>query len=161
MSDNGALFENQLILDALGGVGQALKRIEAGAKQYNAIVGTTVYKNVLEHFELQEGPDGGWKAWSDIYEQHMQKRGKAGNLLLQDTGRMRNSFRPSNFRHVPGGVLFYNPAKTSEGFPYAYAHDKGGDKLPQRQFMWLSDFAMEEVADKTVAFVLDKFFGVT
>jgi phage gpG-like protein len=34
---------------------------------------------------------------------------------------------------------------SGKGFPYAEAHDKGGPKLPQRKFMWLSKEGMEKI----------------
>jgi hypothetical protein len=86
----------------------------------------------------------------------MEQIGKSGNKILQDTGRLRQTFVPTNYRAVSGGIVFFNPAKTKSGFPYAAAHDegfaKGGKK---REFMWLSEIAMEEISDSALNWLME------
>jgi hypothetical protein len=130
------------------------KAIERGEREYALAIGALVQKDVIHHFENEEGPKGRWKEWSRIYTEHMLRIGKAGNQLLQDTGRMRNTLKPSNYRKQSEGLEWYNNAKTKRGFPYAYAHDEGGDILPKRTFMWASNKLMDNVARTTLAFAL-------
>lgn len=138
-------------------------------RTFGAIISTVVYKNIIEHFEEEMGPDGKWTPWSASYIAAIQgrvafryfkgriiplgphqmeeygikpaRRGKMGKIL-QDTGRLRQSISPSKWRPNPEGIVFYNNAKTKSGFPYAQAHDDGGPNLPQRKFMYLSKKGM-------------------
>lgn len=131
--------------------------VDKGSKQLAAIISANVFRDIMAHFDQEEGPGGeGWATWSQMYAEHMDKRGRGGNKILQDNGRLRQSFTPTNYRVVPGGALFYNSAKTQDGFPYALAHNEGGGKLPARTFMWISEIAMEEVANSTLKWLLDE-----
>jgi phage gpG-like protein len=128
-----------------------IKKVQAkwqdvnSGKEFSAIVASVVFADIMDHFAKESGPSGKWTAWSKIYAQHMQRTGKQGNLILQDSGRLRQSFTPTNWRNDRGGIVFYNNAKTKSGFPYAAAHDTGGPKLPKRQFMWLSPTGMVKI----------------
>lgn len=118
-----------------------------------AVISTFVFQDVINHFEKEQGSAGKWKAWSKVYAEHMESVGKGGNQILQDSGRLRQSFTPGQWRAHPSGIEWYNPAKTKDGFPYAFAHNEGGPKLPKRDFMWLSGGAMEKIAEATLAFL--------
>lgn len=112
-----------------------------------------VFRDVIQHFKDEKGPDGQWTAWSDAYAEHMARIGKSGNRLLQDTGRLRNAFEVGT--HQPAdGFLFVNKAKTDAGFPYAQAHDEGGPKLPKRQYMWVSMEALEDVGSMVLNWIV-------
>lgn len=124
-------------------------------KQLGGVISANVFKDIIDHFSEEEGEDGPWTDWSSSYVQQMFSKGKSGNRILQDTGRLRNSFKPSNYRAEEAGILFFNNAATKGGFPYAAAHDIGGPKLPQRKFMWLSDMAMESIAEQTLKWITD------
>lgn len=155
-----AIFDDHEVREFLDTLKWKGLDIERGSRQLGGIIASTVFKDILAHFDQEQGPDGQWKGWSSIYAEHMATIGKAGNKILQDSGRLRNSFRPGNMRFegnaLGGGIVFFNPAQTSEGFPYAAAHDEGGEKLPQREFMWLSEIAMEEIGEQTLAWLLDE-----
>lgn len=132
------------------------KRSDQIHKRDNAFVDTIsmfVFQDIIAHFEKEQGSRGKWKAWSKVYAEHMEKIGKGGNKILQDTGRLRQSFTPGQWRGRPAGIEWYNPAKTKSGFPYAAAHDQGGGKLPKRDFMWLGKGAMDKIAKATAAFM--------
>lgn len=116
-------------------------------REYIATLSVLVFQNIMDHFEQEEGPGGPWKAWSKVYDEHMQKIGKGGNKILQDTGRLRQSFTPRNVRRVSDGILWFNPAKTKKGFPYAAHHDE------TRTFMWLSPGILEDMAGVTLNFL--------
>lgn len=132
-----------------------VSQVKDGARTFADILSVSVFKDVISHFEKEEGSGGKWKKWSDAYQSHMEKIGRSGNQILQFSGRMRQSFTPSNFRQVSEGILWFNPAKTKSGFPYAYAHDEGGPQLPRRNFMYLSDKAMSDISKKTLQFILE------
>lgn len=130
------------------------KQVADGGKAFGMALSAIIFRDVMGHFEREEGPDGKWEPWSDMYDDHMQRSGKGGNKLLQDSGHLRNAFLPTNYRSASDGIVWFNPAKTKKGFPYAYHHDEGADKT--RSFMWLSDEGSEKIAQVTLDFVLGK-----
>lgn len=155
------------------------KKIQA---KYVGLLSAIVFKDIIRHFEQQQGSEGPWKKWSKSYQAAIagkiafrkvngktvpfnpkesekvllppRKPGK----ILQDTGFMRQSFKPKNSRILGNneGILWYNNAKTKSGFPYAAAHDKGGDLLPKRDFMWISESALNSIAFQTLEFLTDE-----
>ncbi len=129
-------------------------QIKGRAAAYIDSVSVFVFQDVMDHFKNESGSEGQWKSWSKIYADHMQKIGKSGNKILQDSGRLRQTFHPGMYRGMPAGIQWYNPAKTDSGFPYAYAHDEGGPKLPKRDFMWLSESILEKISEATLAFLV-------
>lgn len=131
-------------------------QIKGGAKAFGALASAVVFGDIISHFEKQQGSEGAWAPWSSAYRTHMDKIGKGGNMILADTGRLRQSFTPTSYRQVNEGILWFNPAKTKSGFPYAAAHDEGGPKLPKRDFMWLSDEAKDKLEDVTLKFIEDE-----
>lgn len=138
---------------------KAIKKVQEakdGGRAFGMLLSAIIFKDVIDHFEKEEGPQGGWQEWSSMYRDHMQKIGKGGNKILQDSGHLRQAFTPTSYRKVGEGILWFNPAKTKSGFPYAYAHNEGGKKLPARTFMWISDEATEKVSEVALNFVLGK-----
>jgi phage gpG-like protein len=130
-----------------------MKDIENGESSFIGIVGATVFKDVIDHFSKEQGQDGPWAPWSKVYQRHMMKIGRQGNKKLQFTGRLRQTFKPTDSRKVSGGLVWYNNAMTKNNFPYAQAHDEGIGS-PQREFMWLSPTAVETIAKQIVNFTL-------
>ena len=122
-------------------------------KAFSAIA----FADVIKHFEQEAGPTGRWTKWSDLYEKHLNRIGRGGNKILQFSGRMRGSIQMTNeASRARNGILLFNPAQTSRGFPYAKAHNEGGPKLPKRQYFWLSDRAMDLIVLKTLDFMLEE-----
>jgi len=150
------IFEDKDIQNFLKNIDRRLKDVGDGKRKYLGILGAIVFRDVMEHFEKEEGPDGKWKPWSDVYKKHMQRTGKSGNKILQFNGRLRQNFKPTNVKSSSEGISWFNNAKTSTGFPYAAAHDEGGGSLPQREFMWASEKAVNDMADQTLAFILEE-----
>ena len=148
-----AIFEGKVAEKFLQDLEKKIKKTVNAEKEILGLITARVHRDVIQHFERQEGSDGGWTPWSDSYSEFMAKIGKSGNLILQNTGRLRNSFQPSS-KQTKGQFAWVNPAKTSEGFAYAYAHDEGGSRLPKRDFMWLSDDAQEDVAKIMLDYVV-------
>lgn len=150
------VFENKEIIDFLENLGKRLKNIKDGERRYAGLLSTIIYKDVMSHFDKQEGSDGKWDHWSYYYTVKMEKSGKGGNKILQDTGRLRQSFLPTNNRSSNEGITWFNSAITKQGFPYAWAHNEGDGNLPKRDFMWASDKAMESMTEKTLQFMIDE-----
>lgn len=125
-------------------------KIDRRSSEYVSELSVYVFQDIIDHFAKEEGPEGPWTPWSRAYAEHAAKRGQ--RMILQDTGRLRNSTIMS--RPTSEGILWFNPAKTESGFPYAAAHDEGGPTLPKRSFMWLSDLAQEKIAEATLRFML-------
>lgn len=150
-----ALLDDKEIKSFLKGLSKRSNEPQKN-KEYVDLLSAITFKEINDHFIKEEGPSDNWKPWSKIYTDHMSKIGKSGNKILQDTGRLRQSFFPTNYRTSSEGVLWFNNAQTKGGFPYAAAHDQGGPKLPQREFMWLSDKAVEKMTEQTLAYILDE-----
>ena len=174
-------FENEEIKDFLKNLNTRLKKIKDGEKKFVGLLSAIVYRDINKHFEDEEGSERKWPQWSLSYAMTVNGRGafrkfkgrtvfldpyqmeelnikpprKPGNIL-QDTARLKNSFKPQNFRSTSDGILWFNNAKTKSGFPYAFAHNEGGDQLPKRDFMWLSDKAQEEISVETLQFMIDE-----
>jgi phage gpG-like protein len=121
-----------------------------------SLMNVVVFGDIISHFEKEEGSEGPWKEWSSIYREHMERIGRADNQILQFSGNLRQNFTKSSYRSVSHGIEWFNPAKTKSGFPYAAAHDDGGDRLPKRDFMWLSPDGFDRVMENTLAFILDE-----
>lgn len=117
-------------------------------------LGPIVYKDVIKHFEQETGPEGKWKPWSAAYRKQMERRGRAGNQLLQWNGHLRQVFKPTNYRTSGEYVYWYNNAKTKKGAPYAYYHDEGKAPNPKREFMYLSEQAKGFMIDAIFKYIL-------
>ncbi len=156
MSDEAQVtFDSSAWEDLLKQVDKKWKAVYA-RREFAELISIIVYGDIISHFDAEMGPKSKWTAWSKAYSEHMSKIGKSGNKLLQDTGRLRNSFTPSNWRAQNDGLMFYNNAKV-KGFPYAKAHDEGGKKLPQRKFMWLSQPGMNRIITVTQNWLKEGF----
>ncbi len=126
--------------------------------QVEEIVGAIsaiVYRDVIDHFKTESEPNGPWQPWSDVYAKHMTRIKRQNNKILQFSGKLRQNFSPGDRRTNEQGIEWFNNAKTKSGYPYAWGHNYGDKKLPQRQFMWLSQEAMDTIAD----IVLNKIVG--
>ena len=157
MSDNVvAEFKDKEVKDFLKHLDSRLKDVKDGTKKYGGILSSVVFADVISHFENELGSGGPWKSWTKAYKDKMAKIGKGGNKILQDTGKLRQNFKPQDFKSVKNGILWFNDAHTKSGFPYASAHDKGGGSLPKRDFMWLSGDGIDKISELTLQFMLDE-----
>ena len=144
-----ASFDGRKVTDLMDDFIIKFEAIDGKSKQFVDLLSVLIYRDVIDHFDKQEGPNSGWQKWSTKYAERMSKLGKGANKVLQDTGRLRQSFLPNKWRTTDDSIVWYNNAKTRKGFPYAYAHNEGGPKLPRRQFMWLSDKAIKDIEKQT------------
>jgi len=133
-------------------ISKNVKTITALEKAWVKTISPRIFRDVMDHFNKEAGENTKWKPWSKSYQKHMQKLGKGGNKKLQDSGRLRNSFKPTNVKKDKSSLIWFNDAQTKGGFPYAAAHDIGGSRLPQREFMWLSSKAFQDVSKITAKF---------
>lgn len=113
-----------------------------------AAFSTRGFSDIIKHFEAQRGPNGAWKPRSPetqrAYARLNKKHAKYNptNKLLQLSGNMRRNFLPGNIEdHGQNAIVFFNPT------PYAAAHDDGSNKrnIPQREFMYLTDKAVDDM----------------
>ena len=114
------------------------------------------FKDIVEHFSKEEGPNGSWQKRSPATQIAYGKiaaglwappRGmRAGsfspsNKLLQLTGNLRQSIGPGNMTVKRDSVTIFANA------PYSAVHDEGGKNMPARPFMWLNDDVQEKMLD--------------
>ncbi len=126
---------------------------------------TAGYSDVIEHFKMEMGQDGKWRARAAstqaMYAAIASGRQKPpkgmrrgsyspSNRLLQLTGQLRGSLMRSNVERMSSkSIMFYsNDIK-------AGTHDEGDPKrgIPQREFMWLSDKSQETMLDIILEFL--------
>ncbi len=162
-----AQFDDERVRLFLLNLEKKVKKVDLQSNDYMILLNAIVFKDVIRHFERQEGSEGmPWKQWSPSYlaskiaktltKSGRVRKGRRGFVgkLLQDTGRLRNKFTPTSFRKDDNGIVWFNNARTKKGFPYAFAHDTGGPKLPKRSFMWLSNDAIKQIESDTLEFLL-------
>lgn len=106
-----------------------------------SVVSLFTFKDVVDHFRKEQGPEGRWPALKPSYAKWKRKQGKT--KMLQFTGQLRQGFLPSNIRdNDESSVVLFNPVE------YAGKHDRG-EGVPQRQFMWIGRRA-QDLMDKSL-----------
>jgi phage gpG-like protein len=98
-------------------------------KTVTSIIAVHVFADIIDHFEEERGPSGPWQAWSKAYSDHMKKKGRGGNQILQNTGWLRQNVKPNNWRASNEGMLFYNNAKTKGTVTDDNSSDRDLDKM--------------------------------
>jgi len=147
MAGEGIIFRDAKMKAFFKKLDSNVKDIEKRDKQFWSILTAISFRDVINHFDKQAGPNEPWKKWSTIYADRMEKTGKSGNKILQDSGRLRQSITPADTSsRIKKGQLLFNPAKAKSGYAYAWGHNTGDGKLPQREFMWLSKRAIENMS---------------
>lgn len=143
-------FDSKEWIKFLSELDKKWKDIET-RKTFGGVVSSTVYKDIIEHFEEEKGPEGKWDEWSNAYATHLKKIGRSGNKILQFSGRLRQSFTPQSWRSTEDGILFFNKV------PYAKHHDEGESsyKGNPRKFMWLSNKGMNSIVEQTLKWLLE------
>lgn len=144
-----AIFEDKRVNKFLSQVIANTKSATTHQRKYVDLIAVHVFQDIIDHFKKEQGPEGKWKAWSKIYREHLQRIGKAGNKILQDTGRLRQGVQATNYEARRDGIAWYNRVS------YAAAHDQGTKRLPKRSFMWLSKAAMKQISSTTLDFIAD------
>lgn len=145
--DNRVVIDDKEVREMLSNLIKNVGKISEKAKEYVGLLSSVVFRDLIRHFENQEGPDGKWKPWSPRYANYMAKIGKSGNLILTDTGRLRQGWQPTRYRIVNEGVIWFNPVS------YGKKHNEGIAPFPKRQFAWISKDASDEMERQTLKFV--------
>lgn len=117
---------------------------------FGRMAATWYYKDYVEHFNKEQGPDGKWQKWSPAYRKYMRKIGRGDNKILQNTRKMFNSFNAKKWRKRFGSIEFYNDS------PYGAKHNYGQKGMPERRFMWISEWAMKNIIDGTLKLVTEE-----
>lgn len=146
MADVELKFDSAEAKKFLSDITNGVRSVAKLKKAFVDAVGANVYADIIDHFEKEEGQDGKWQAWSEIYAERMKATGKGGNKILQDTGRLRNSISANKRRIVTDGIEWYS------NIEYAARHNDGLSGMPQREFMWLSDSRQDAIAEIALAF---------
>lgn len=150
-----------------------IDRLENPTKIFK-IISTMAWKDVMDHFEKEQGPSGKWKNLKYPREKR-QGQGSGRDKVLQDTGFLRSRTRKRAF---PKRAEVFNPLK------YAAVHNGGlkvpdrtpktsggyltfrirgqwvktkfakGFRMPKREFMWLSSGARSRIAKRFIRFVM-------
>lgn len=126
------------------------KTVKGADTKYIGLLSSVVYRDIIDHFTKEEGAKSKWLALNPDYEAWKRKKKKTKMLVL--SGALRQGFTPiksgKQAKKYQGGILWYNPVK------YSGKHDRG-EGVPMREFMWLSDKAVEDISKQTLAFILD------
>jgi len=132
-----------------------LRRIENPKSEMEIIAGKA-YKNVVQHFQNEEGKSGKWKGLAESSAKKRrpgmsQKKAaikgiKSAVKLLQDTGRLRNSLR---WRTLTNEIHVYTQ------IIYAAVHNFGYNKrnITQREFLWLDQQTIKSIYKSIVNFI--------
>lgn len=153
-----ATLKDKELRKFLNDVSNNLRDIRSGSNRYVRQVSPIAFANVMKHFQQEMGPEGPWSPWSSSYIKQIMSRKRKPANILQDNGRLRNSVIPAigikgRKNEIP---ILVNKAKTTKNFPYAAHHDEGkSDGKKPREFMWLDDTALGNLAIETLDF-LDK-----
>ena len=148
-------FTNEQVSKMLTDMNRRVDDFKHKRKPVLGLLSANIFADIMEHFQHETGETSRWKKWSDSYDKAMKARGRGGNKILQDSGRLRQTFKPTSYRVMGDGVMWYNNAKTKDGAPYAYYHNEGGKKLPKREFMWLSQRAMSKIESELLQFIAE------
>lgn len=113
----------RIVVNGLSGVRKKLNRVAQFNRLQMNVVSEMAKKDVLDHFNKEQGPTGRWKP---------TKKGKG--KILQDTGRLKSSIK---------GKSSSRKAEVSTNVSYAGVHNFGssGRNIPKRKFLWISQKA--------------------
>jgi phage gpG-like protein len=129
------------------------KEVTDADKKFASSIAIMVYKDILDHFKKESGPQGKWKAWSKAYAEHKRKIGKGGDNILQDSRRMVQNLTPESYRVRSSEIEWFNNTKAEDGTPYAYYHNEGAGGMPERRFMWLSKSVEQKLLKASLAYI--------
>lgn len=151
-----AQLRDERIRQYFAGLEKRYHQIEKKDRQVIGLMSAIVFRDVLDHFAKEQGPDGHWPMLSGPYSVKKAKKSGWGAPMLVVNGRLRMAFQPTNYRMTSDSVVWFNNAKTKTGFNYAAAHNTGGPQLPRREFMWLSDNGMDDIESSILKFLEGK-----
>jgi hypothetical protein len=146
-------FNASKMISYMKGLRKRTKEVSDADRKFASTIAVFVYKDILDHFDKESGPQGKWQAWSKMYAARMNKLGKGGNKILQDTRNLVQNVKPENYRVGKGEIEFFNNAKAKDGTPYAFHHNEGAGGMPERRFMWLSKAVEQKLLKASLAYI--------
>lgn len=142
-------------------------KMDKSDQYLRAAAGTVGFKDIIEHFAEEKGPNGAWPIRSPSTKERYARilsgmsKPPAGtargafdpsNKLLQLTGLLRQSLMPGKGGIRSGGknavVMFTNVV-------YARTHDEGRGPIPQREFMYLSEGGQQRMVDVLLGMITE------
>lgn len=142
----------KFLRDLKANASNSYKWLMAGANTYG-------FRNVIEHFSKEEGPSGKWTKRSsrtqEMYKRlsRTNSRYNPNNKLLQLTGNLRKSLLSGGSQNLKR--YGNNAVMMFTNIEYAGKHNYGKGRIPQREFMWLSDKTQSDILE----LVLNKVVG--
>ena len=92
--DLRATFKDKRLRKFLSQLDKNSKSIRKRRKDYAVALSANVFEDIMNHFEREEGPKVKWVSWSNTYQKRMDRQGKGGNKILQDSGTLRKGIIP-------------------------------------------------------------------
>jgi len=160
MAETLVTFDNKEVNKLLKRIGKNLKAIKGREKDFNMLLSTNVFQDLMHHFDNAPlgtqsksfGGSGGisWPKWSDRYIRRQAALGRPNAKQLKDSGDLRKGWKPvksgSNLRIIPNGIQWFNEVE------YSAAHDEGRG-VPKREFTWLSIRAIKKIEKEVAMFM--------
>lgn len=111
--------------------------------RFSDYLSARAYKEVIAHFQKEEGPD---RKWDSLKPTTIARRrlGGGGAKILRDTGRLYSSI--SYRGEESKAVVFTN-------VQYAPTHQDGSKNVPQRKFLWVSNGFLKIMAEAFAKFI--------
>lgn len=145
------MSETRVVLDTkewdsfISGVSGKMKDV---AGLLSAAANMFAFKDIIDHFSKEEGPDGRWADRKEPYKSLMERKGYT--KILQVTGNLRQSISPANMsRSGRNSITIFANA------PYSGALDEGTSNMKARPFMWLSDDVQQKMVDAILAMAME------
>lgn len=126
------------------------KNVKKPAKIMEVAFLTVGFRDIIDHFDEERGPGGPWIKSQRAIRQNGQ--------TLQDRGKLKGGFLTSNIqKKKKNEILFFNSAQENGEF-YGGTHDRGDPSrnIPQREFMYLSRKAQENMVNLIADLVIKK-----
>ncbi|WP_020403759.1 phage virion morphogenesis protein [Gracilimonas tropica] len=153
---------NEIIVD----LGNSLKRVnEMGlrlknTKELTATISETMLSDISQHFEDEKGPDGPWPDLAESTKEERRKKGYWPGKILQRQSRgsgLLGSLQPEyddNSAGVTTNKVYAAAHNFGLGERSVVASGKSMPAIPQREFMWLSTEAREEIGDTVSDYIV-------
>lgn len=131
---------------ALVGTLKNMSRKAQDTSQLMARLAILGYKDVINHFAKEEGPDGKWKSLKAATVKR-RRLGGGDHRILQDTGRLRASIQPTVESPRRAVIATTNVI-------YAATHHYGDSRrnIPARPYMWLSRHSIDAMIKEAQAY---------
>lgn len=145
-----AIFESKQMEEYLSKLQKKIKETKGGSSALQKRMSPIVFSDIIKHFENKEGPDGAWEPWGEARQKQYDREGKGE--LLRYNGTLMNSLQPGSGKTQANAefMRWYTPVE------YSNVHNEGTDKVPKREFMWISDDALELTAKATLDWILEE-----